>query len=1035
MEGRNIKTKILAIVLSLLMILISMPLNAQAASNDWTQFKNLDDEEEWVTGNLNQVQSHYVEGMSVPQRLYLSGIKDKDTHYVEFKYQFTKGYKHGYDFITNWEQAKAAANDLIGQTWKDNWIWLGIDNDKVTNLENNHYKVDIPLSGYANSQQAAFEDEYDDDRTIDVYSSSPITPSAITYRFNDEGKGDSFLYFKIEWKGNASDVLILYASHIAITSTDKNGWDDGAAQIGGSPYHNSIASGSDITGSRDHQIQIRDTSGQERADIYVEKYVSIDGGTTWVDANGKPGPILLNGTNPKFKFIVYNTGNVVLDNIELEDSEFNLNATVPALNPGEEHELIITEDWTAGQHTNTVTATTTYKGEDYTASDDANYFGAAPDIEIKKLLSIDNGETWEDASKPGPSISSDTVPKFKFIVKNIGNVDLTNVSITDDVLGEISSVGELTVNQEKEYVVTGTWESGQHENEATASGKFTDDNGKESTVSDKDKSYFFGSVTGINIKKYISIDDGNTWDDANDAPGQYITEETNPKFKFVVTNTANVELSNVDIIDDIFGDIYLDDVLTAGQVKEYVMTGTWVSGQHTNVATATGDLYVENQKITARATDPANYFGAVPSIDVEKYVWDGEEWDDADEPTGPVILSGINPQFKFVVKNTGNVDLENIKLEDTVFDLSEDIVAYSLQVANEDRFRIIDFLAASGDVYGLDEFELIITAPWAKGPHTNRATVSGGYGVYTYSDYDDANYLGKEREVIDYELVITKVADVDEYDAIGDEINYTIKVKNTGNTRLTGVEVTDSLIDNLIRSEDYEDGILEPGEEWTFTGTYKIVQADINRGSVLNTAKADSNETGEVTDSVTVDYDKPSPPSENRRYRMTIDKKADVKEYSQAGDVIVYTITLRNTGNTALSDVEVSDTMLKNLTGPEGDDNDNNRLDVNETWVYEGSYTVTEEDMQKKSLINTAKAESGQTNPVESSVTVNKTEEEVEILDEETALGVPEVIIEEPEVPQATLPDTGAFMNTSILAAIGSAFVLSGIGLGRKKRK
>ena len=60
-----------------------------------------------------------------------------------------------------------------------------------------------------------------------------------------------------------------------------------------------------------------------------------------------------------------------------------------------------------------------------------------------------------------------------------------------------------------------------------------------------------------------------------------------------------------------------------------------------------------------------------------------------------------------------------------------------------------------------------------------------------------------------------------------------------------------------------------------------------------------------------------------------------------------------------------------------------------------------------------------------------------EILDEETALGVPEVPIEveDPEVPLATLPDTGAFMNTSILAAIGSAFVLSGIGLGRKKRK
>ncbi|HCI55749.1 MAG TPA: hypothetical protein DFI01_07475 [Bacteroidales bacterium] len=439
------------------------------------------------------------------------------------------------------------------------------------------------------------------------------------------------------------------------------------------------------------------------------------------------------------------------------------------------------------------------------------------------------------------------------------------------------------------------------------------------------------------------------------------------------------------------------------------------------------DITVTNTKIP----DEPEYD---PSIDVEKYVWDGEEWQDADSAPGPDLLSGNNVQFKFVVKNTGNVDLEDIKLEDSVFDLSEEIAAYSLQDVNENTFRTIDFLAANdGAEGGNDEYVLEFEAPWAEGQHTNKATVSVYYNDILNSDEDDANYFGKVPQVFEYELSITKKADVDEYDKVGDIINYTIKVKNTGNTKLTGVTVSDPMLKNLTGPTEVvsEAGVLDVNEEWTYTGSYTIVQGDIKTdGFVKNVATADSNETGPETASVTVHYDKPSPPPENKRYRMTIDKKADVKEYSAAGDEIVYTITLKNTGNTALSDVEVTDPMLGVLTGPEGDDNNNNKLDLRETWVYEGIYIVTEADMEKDSITNTAKAESSRTDAVEDTAVVEKVEE---ILDEDTALGVPEVVVEDPEVPLA-LPDTGAFMNTSILAAIGSAFVLSGIGLGRKKR-
>src|SRR5574340_1183310 len=57
----------------------------------------------WIYGNLNSSKSTYKEGMSVPQRLILNAM---DTggghHFVEFQYQFTKGGKYAYDFMTSW---------------------------------------------------------------------------------------------------------------------------------------------------------------------------------------------------------------------------------------------------------------------------------------------------------------------------------------------------------------------------------------------------------------------------------------------------------------------------------------------------------------------------------------------------------------------------------------------------------------------------------------------------------------------------------------------------------------------------------------------------------------------------------------------------------------------------------------------------------------------------------------------------------------------------------------------------------------------
>lgn len=77
--------------------------------------------------------------------------------------------------------------------------------------------------------------------------------------------------------------------------------------------------------------------------IELKKMVSVDGGTTWLDASVPDGPVLQEGIAPQFKFTITNTGNVTLTNITLNDDVIDLGnqSAVPDLAPGETHEVVI----------------------------------------------------------------------------------------------------------------------------------------------------------------------------------------------------------------------------------------------------------------------------------------------------------------------------------------------------------------------------------------------------------------------------------------------------------------------------------------------------------------------------------------------------------------------------------------------------------------------------------------------------------------------------------------------------------------------
>jgi hypothetical protein len=279
----------------------------------------------------------------------------------------------------------------------------------------------------------------------------------------------------------------------------------------------------------------------------------------------------------------------------------------------------------------------------------------------------------------------------------------------------------------------------QHVNRATATGEYDGE-----TYSDTDRAKYFGIVpeppdVSIDVEKYVSVDDQETWHDADTPPGPRVEAGSETVwFKFVVTNDGNVALSNLTLSDTDFDAAIADQCTvpgTLGAGKSYAcLIGPFVAveGQHVNTAAATGKYDGE----TTSDTDRAKYFGTLPeppdaSIDVEKYVSvdDQETWHDADARPGPLVEAGSETVwFKFVVTNDGGVTLSGVTLGDTDFDA---------EIARQ--------CAVPGTLDAGKSYECVI-GPFVavEGQHVNTATATGEYDGETYSDTDRAKYFGDD---------------------------------------------------------------------------------------------------------------------------------------------------------------------------------------------------------------------------------------------------------------------------------------------------
>ena len=734
--------------------------------------------------------------------------------------------------------------------------------------------------------------------------------------------------------------------------------------------------------------------------IEIEKLVSVDGGTVFVDADSPTGPTLLSsGPAPEFKYEVTlgtGTGAVDLSNVAVTDSVLGAIAGPASgddgdliLEAGETWVFLATGTWAAGQNTNTGSADGDFTDDGgnleaaTTATDDANYFGAAPQIEIEKLVSVDGGTVFVDADSPtGPTLlSSGPAPEFKYEVTlgtGTGAVDLSNVAVTDSVLGAIAGPasgddGDLILEAGETWVflATGTWAAGQNTNTGSADGDFTDDGGNlEAATTATDDANYFGAVPQIEIEKLVSVDGGTVFVDADSPTGPtLLSSGPAPEFKYEVTlgtGTGAVDLSNVAVTDSVLGAIAGpasgddgDLVLEAGETWVFLATGTWAAGQNTNTGSADGDFTDDggNLEAATTATDDANYFGAVPQIEIEKLVSvdGGTVFVDADSPTGPTVLSsGPAPEFKYEVTlgtGTGAVDLSNVAVTDSV------LGAIAGPASGDDG----DLVLEAGETW-----VFLATGTWAAGQNTNTGsadgdfTDDGGNLAAATTATDDANYFGAAPQIEIEKLVSvdggTVFVDADSptgptlvSSGPAPEFKYEVTLgTGTGAVDLSNVAVTDSVLGAIAGPASGDDGdlVLEAGETWVFlaTGTWAAGQ-NTNTGSADGDFTDDGGNLAAATTATDdANYFGAAPQIEIEKLVSVDGGTVFVDADSPTGPTLVssgpapefkYEVTLGSgTGAVDLSNVAVTDSVLGAIAGPASGDDGDLVLEAGETWVF-----------------------------------------------------------------------------------------------------
>ena len=188
----------------------------------------------WITGNLNQNNSSYPEGTSVPYRAIVSGLAAGETYAVRLEWDSTESTHHALDYLTDFDRTESAADPCAGVTCGSGPATLGIPADP-----------NVVAGGVTPAGGQAFHlwggaftgsgSSVNNTGNLCAGATCTIGANPSAYLLTGAYTGSSQTSIELYFTAASSTVVLAWGGHVA-TQTDW-GLGKSASALSGSPYH------------------------------------------------------------------------------------------------------------------------------------------------------------------------------------------------------------------------------------------------------------------------------------------------------------------------------------------------------------------------------------------------------------------------------------------------------------------------------------------------------------------------------------------------------------------------------------------------------------------------------------------------------------------------------------------------------------------------------------------------------------------------------------------------------------------------------
>jgi uncharacterized repeat protein (TIGR01451 family) len=637
-------------------------------------------------------------------------------------------------------------------------------------------------------------------------------------------------------------------------------------------------------------------------------------------SGGDSSPIKV-GDTISYSYVVTNTGNVTLSSVSVNDPTVG-SVTCPSLGAaglapggsvtctGDQKHTVSQADVDAGQVTDTATAgCKDIQGGSCPPSPPSEV--GVPSAPDPKVAIVKTG-TVTPATDQNGVMAGDTIA-YSYKVTNVGNVTLKTVSVEDPTIGTVScptpAAPGLPVGGSLTCTATATHTVTQAEVDAgsvmdTGTAGCTDTQGRACPPSNPSTV----TLPATDPQPSVSIVKSATVTPAGDQNAAKVGDTI--AYSYKVTNTGNVTLPTVSVDDPTDGHVTCPTAAAPGLAPGASVTCTADTAHTVTQADVDAGKIVDSatagcadtkgtpcppsppSKVTVPPV-PGN-----PAVTIVKSATVSPSADQTAVKVGDEIF------YTYEVKNTGNVSLQSVSVDDPT-DAPVDCPTL-----------LAPGLAPGDSVACSARSPHLVTQADVDAGHVDDTATAGCTDVQGNAcSKSPPSSVSIPAVNPDPKLSIQKIADAANGDntpiSLNETIKYSYLVTNTGNVTVNAVAVSDPTAGTVTCPQT----TLAPGDSETCTAdsAYTVTQTDVDHGSVTDTASVGCKDPSGANcpsfppSHVTV----PSSPAP----AVAIDKRAAVtpaadQQNLKVGDLIAYTYTVTNVGNTTLATVSVNDPSI-----------------------------------------------------------------------------------------------------------------------------